>query len=53
MIGLFMRHLRPGRVLEGTAIGVVLLLAAVFGGGWVADHPTFARGSTTTRRRSR
>jgi carbon starvation protein len=40
MIGMFMRHLRPGRVLEGTAIGVVLLLAAVFGGGWIDDHPT-------------
>jgi carbon starvation protein len=40
LIGLFMRHLRPGRVLEGTAIGVVLLLAAVFGGGWIDDHPT-------------
>ena len=40
LIGLFMRHLRPGRVLEGTAIGVVLLLVAVFGGGWVDDHPT-------------
>jgi len=40
MIGLFMRHVRPGRVLEGTAIGVVLLLAAVFGGGWIDDHPT-------------
>jgi carbon starvation protein len=40
LIGLFMRHLRPGRVLEGTAIGVVLLIAAVFGGGWIDDHPT-------------
>src|SRR5512143_456594 len=40
MIGLFMRHLRPGRVLEGTAIGVVLLLLAVFGGGWVDKHET-------------
>ena len=40
LIGLYMRHIRPGRVLEGTAIGVVLLLAAVFGGGWVDDHPT-------------
>jgi carbon starvation protein len=40
LIGLFMRHLRPGRVLEGTAIGVVLLLLAVFGGGWVDAHPT-------------
>jgi carbon starvation protein len=40
MIGLFMRHLRPGRVLEGTAIGVALLLLAVFGGGWIDDSPT-------------
>jgi carbon starvation protein len=40
MIGLFMRHIRPGRVLEGTAIGVVLLLLAVFGGGWVDKHET-------------
>ena len=38
MVGLFMRHIRPGRVLEGTAIGVVLLLLAVFGGGWVDKH---------------
>src|SRR5689334_23709796 len=40
LIGMFMRHLRPGRVLEGTAIGVVLLLAAVWGGGWINEHPT-------------
>jgi carbon starvation protein len=40
MVGLFMRHLRPGRVLEGTAIGVALLLLAVFGGGWIDDSPT-------------
>jgi carbon starvation protein len=39
MVGLFMRHLRPGRVLEGTAIGVLLLLLAVFGGSWVDAHP--------------
>ncbi len=47
-------HLRPGRVLEGTAIGVVLLLLAVFGGGWIDDQPDAARaGSTTTAPRSR
>src|SRR5215813_15560945 len=38
LVGLFMRHLRPGRVLEGTAIGVVLLLFAVFSGSWVDAH---------------
>jgi carbon starvation protein len=40
LVGLFMRHIRPGRVLEGTAIGVVLLLLAVFGGGWIDASPT-------------
>jgi carbon starvation protein len=40
LVGLYMRHLRPGRVLEGTAIGVALLLLAVAGGGWIDDHAT-------------
>lgn len=36
-IGLYMRHIRPGRVLEASAIGVALLLLSVFAGGWI-DH---------------
>src|SRR3569623_283898 len=40
LIGLYMRHIRPGRVLEGTLIGVALLLLAVVGGGWIDHHPT-------------
>ncbi|MEI7870127.1 MAG: carbon starvation CstA family protein [Candidatus Methylumidiphilus sp.] len=35
LVGLYMRNLRPGRVMEATAIGVSLLLLAVVGGGWV------------------
>ncbi|MCV2491808.1 carbon starvation protein A [Geodermatophilus sp. YIM 151500] len=34
-MGVYLRVLRPGRVLEATAIGVVLLLLAVVGGGWI------------------
>ncbi len=34
-IGLYMRYLRPGRVLEGSLLGVVLLLLSVAAGGWV------------------
>src|ERR1039457_5074718 len=34
LVGLYMYKLRPGRVLEGSALGVVLLLMAVAGGGW-------------------
>ncbi len=37
LIGIYMRNVRPGRVLEGTAIGVSLLMLAVFGGGWIDD----------------
>jgi carbon starvation protein len=37
IIGFYMRNIRPGRVLEASAIGVVLLLFSVFAGGWI-DH---------------
>lgn len=37
IIGLYMRQIRPGRVLEASAIGVALLLLSVFAGGWI-DH---------------
>ncbi|BBJ00400.1 carbon starvation protein A [Ferrigenium kumadai] len=35
LVGLYMYKLRPGRVLEGSALGVILLLLAVAGGGWI------------------
>jgi len=34
-MGFYLRFFRPGRVLETTAIGVVLLLLAIIGGGYV------------------
>lgn len=39
LVGLYMRNIRPGRVLEGSLLGVILLLLAVAGGGWVAQQP--------------
>ncbi len=39
IVGLYMRHFRPGQVLEASALGVVLLLLAVFMGGFVDHHP--------------
>jgi carbon starvation protein len=39
LTGLYLRNIRPGRVLEATLIGVVLLLFAVAGGGWVDALP--------------
>jgi carbon starvation protein len=37
VVGVYMRLLRPGRVLEATAMGVALLLLAVVGGRWVDE----------------
>jgi carbon starvation protein len=37
IVGIYMRNIRPGRVLEASALGVALLLLSVVAGGWV-DH---------------
>jgi carbon starvation protein len=42
LMGWWLHRFRPGKVLETSLIGVVLTLAAVVAGGWVADHPTLA-----------
>jgi carbon starvation protein len=39
LMGWWMRSWRPGRVGEASAVGAVLLIAALVGGGWVASHP--------------
>jgi carbon starvation protein len=39
-MGVYMVHVRPGRVLEATAWGVALVLLAVVAGSWVQEHPT-------------
>ena len=39
-IGFFLRRIRPGRVLEGTLLGVILLLASVWGGGLINQSET-------------
>ena len=36
-MGFYLRYLRPGKIMEGSAIGVALLLLAIVGGGWVAE----------------
>jgi len=38
IVGIYMRNIRPGRVLEASIIGVVLLLLSVWGGGWINNH---------------
>ncbi len=46
LLGVYMRWVRPGRVLEASAIGLVLLAGALFAGRWVADDPSLAPAFT-------
>src|SRR5512141_52799 len=39
LMGVYLRRLRPGRVLETSALGFVLVLGAIWGGQWVSLHP--------------
>jgi carbon starvation protein len=41
-MGVWMTKIRPGRVPEATVIGIVLLIAALFGGQWVSQHPSWS-----------
>ena len=43
IMGLYLRRIRPGRVLEASAIGFVLVVAAIYGGQWVSEIPAIAR----------
>lgn len=42
LMGLYSRYLRPGRIGEMSAIGFVLLMAAIFGGQPVSTNPAIA-----------
>jgi carbon starvation protein len=46
LMGWWMKQFRPGRVAEATGIGVVLLMGALVGGQWVAEHPAWAAAFT-------
>ena len=41
LMGVYLRFVRPGRVLEVSAIGVVLLILSLYAGRWAAEHPVF------------
>src|SRR5215204_6330160 len=42
LMGFYLRFLRPGRVLEVSAIGVGLLILAIMGGGWISESSSYA-----------
>ncbi len=50
LMGVYMRWLRPGRVLEASAIGLVLLALSLYAGRWVAEQPDLATVFTLSGR---
>jgi carbon starvation protein len=46
LLGLYLRFVRPGRVLEASIMGVAMVLFAVVAGQWVADSPAWASAFT-------
>jgi len=42
LMGVYLRWIRPGRVLEASGAGLVLLVLALYAGQWVAAQPNLA-----------
>lgn len=42
LLGIYLRFLRPGRVLEASVIGLALVLFVVVAGRWVGDSPAWS-----------
>jgi carbon starvation protein len=42
LMGLYLRRIRPGKVLEVSVLGFILVLLAIFGGQWASQNPTMA-----------
>ncbi|CCQ93752.1 conserved hypothetical protein; putative inner membrane protein [[Clostridium] ultunense Esp] len=43
IMGIYMRYIRPGKVLEGSLIGFVLLMISLWAGQYVAADPAIAK----------
>ena len=48
LMGVYTRTIRPGRIGEVSILGFVLLMAAIFGGGAIADSPVWGPAFTFT-----
>jgi len=48
LMGIYLRTLRPGKVLETSAIGFVLVMFAIIGGQFVSHHAGLAKVFTLT-----
>src|SRR6202161_2797888 len=48
LMGVYLRRIRPGKVLETSLLGFVLVVAAIFGGQWDSQTPSWAAIFTLT-----
>ena len=48
LMGIYLRFIRPGRVLEASIIGVTLIIFAVVAGQWVNASPVWSSAFTLT-----
>ena len=48
LMGVYLRRLRPGKVLETSLLGFVLVLLAIWGGQWVSQNPAVGTWFTLT-----
>src|SRR5689334_24795344 len=48
LMGVYLRRIRPGKVLETSALGFVLVLLAIWGGQWVSQSASMATIFTFT-----
>ncbi len=43
LMGLYLRRIRPGKVLEVSVLGFILVLLAIWGGQWASQNPTMSQ----------
>jgi carbon starvation protein len=48
LMGVYLRRLRPGKVLETSVLGFLLVLLAIWGGSWASHTPSVGKYFTLT-----
>jgi carbon starvation protein len=48
LMGFYLRRVRPGKVLEASVLGFLLVLLAIWGGQWASQNPLVAHAFTLT-----
>jgi carbon starvation protein len=48
LMGIYLRRIRPGKVLESSLLGFILIMLAIWGGKWISEIPSTAALFTLT-----